>query len=112
MDQIVLNEFQAKILAKYKKTIQEIALEHCTDVSGDYISFNVLRIKTSQQHKGYGSSVLSAVVQLADRENVRVKLLVTNLWGSDVRQLKQFVRKHGFVETDVEKDRMIYFPKK
>jgi GNAT superfamily N-acetyltransferase len=112
MDQIVLDEFTGNVRDKYKNKIQEISLEHCTDTEGDYINFNVLRIKKSQQGKGYGSSIMSAVIQLADRENVRVKLLVTNLWGSDTRQLREFVRKHGFTDAEVEKDRMIYFPKK
>jgi GNAT superfamily N-acetyltransferase len=111
MDQNVLNEFTGNVREKYKNKIQEINIEHCTDSSGDYIKFNVLRIKKSQQGKGYGSLIMSAIVELADRENVRVILLVTNLWGSDVRQLREFVRKHGFIETE-EKDWMIYRPKK
>ena len=105
--QQILKDFQTIVRKKYKGIVQEIALEHCTDKQGDYINFNVLRIKSRQQSKGYGSLILSEVLRLADVENVRIRLLPTNLWGSDLKRLKQFCQKHGFVQ---DGDRMIYYP--
>jgi GNAT superfamily N-acetyltransferase len=109
MDQATLNQISTQLKTKFKNKIQEIALEYCIDSKGEYINWNVLRIKKSQQSKGYGSSVMSEIVQYADNENVRIKLLPTNLWGSDVRRLRAFCQKYGFTKV---KDRMIYYPKK
>jgi GNAT superfamily N-acetyltransferase len=107
--QQILKDFQTIVRKKYKGIVQEIVLEHCTDKQGDYINFNVLRIKPNNQNKGYGSLILSEVLRLADVENVRIRLLPTNLWGSDLKRLKQFCQKHGFVP---DGDRMIYYPQK
>ena len=117
LNQNVLNDFQLFLSnVRFKNKIEEIALEHCTDEQGDFINFNVLRIKKSQQNKGFGSMILSDVVELADHYNVRVKLLVTNLWGSEILRLQAFCSKQGFVinktDTLYDQDKMIYYPKK
>ena len=117
MNQNVLNDFtKVLIKTKYKNKIQELKLEHCTDVDGDYINLNVIRIKVSQQNKGYGNAVMSDLIQLADDHNVRIKLFATNLWGAELKRLYAFYKKHGFVliksEEDVNIGHMIYYKKK
>ncbi len=116
MNQNVLNDFsQVLIKTKYKNKIQELKLEHCTDEDGDYINLNVIRIKPSQQNKGYGNAIMSEIVALADSHNVRVRLFATNLWGAELKRLYGFYKKHGFVL--IKKDKinighMYYYPKK
>ena len=112
INQSILNDHAARLRAKYKNKIHEISLEYCTDNQGEYINWNVLRIKPSQQSKGYGSLVMSEIVSIADQENVRIKLIPTNLWGSDVQRLRGFCQKYGFIKDSKDKDRMIYYPKK
>jgi N-acetylglutamate synthase-like GNAT family acetyltransferase len=113
MNQNVLNDFtKVLIKTKYKSIIKELKLEHCTD---DSISLNVLRIKDSQQNKGYGNAVMSDIVQLADEHNVRIKLFATNLWGAELKRLYGFYEKHGFVLIKTEGiniGTMVYYPKK
>ena len=70
INQSILNDHAARLRAKFKNKIQEISLEYCTDDQGEYINWNVLRIKSSQQSKGYGSLVMSEIIQVADQENV------------------------------------------
>lgn len=111
MNQNVLNDF-TKVLIKtrYKNIIKELKLEYCTD---DSISLNVLRIKPSQQNKGYGNAVMSEIVQLADEHNVRIKLFATNLFGAELKRLYGFYKKQGFVLIKNTGDgHMIYYPKK
>jgi GNAT superfamily N-acetyltransferase len=87
-------------------------LEYCTDVDGNYISLNVLRIKKSQQNKGYGSMVTGDIVYLADLFNVHIKLFATNLWGADQKRLYRFYEKQGFVLIKNDNDgHMIYYSK-
>lgn len=108
LNQDILNNYCTAIRKKYKSIVQEICLEHCTDAKEQqYINFNVLRIKPNRQNKGYGSLILSEVQRLADVENVRIRLLPTNLWGSDLRRLRGFCQKHGFVQ---DGERMVYYP--
>jgi GNAT superfamily N-acetyltransferase len=116
MNQIVLNDY-TKVLIKtrYKNKIQELKLEYCTDDDGDYINLNVMRIKTSQQNKGYGNAIMSDIVYLADLFNVRIKLYATNLWGADLKRLYGFYKKHGFVliktKDNINVGKMIYYSK-
>lgn len=117
LNQNVLNDFtKVLIKTKYKNKIQELKLEHCTDADGDYINLNVIRIKTSQQNKGYGSSILYDIILLADNYNVRIKLYVTNLFGAELKRLYAFYKKHGFIliktTEDVNIGKMFYYPKK
>jgi GNAT superfamily N-acetyltransferase len=117
LSQNVLNDFtKVLIKTKYKNKIQELKLEYCTDADGDYINLNVIRIKASQQNKGYGNAVMSEIVQLADSHNVRVRLFATNLWGAELKRLYGFYKKLGFVliknKEDVNIGKMFYYPKK
>jgi len=112
ISQEILNLECTKLRALYKNKIQEITLEYCTDDKGEYINWNVLRIKKSQQNLGYGSLVMSEIIHIADNENVRVRLMPTNLWGSDICRLREFCQKHGFIVDNKDKDRMMYYPKK
>lgn len=113
LNQNVLNDY-AKVLIKtrYENKIQELKLEHCTDEEGDFINFNVLRIKKSQQNMGYGSMIMSDITYLADLFNVRVKLYATNLWGAELKRLYTFCEKQGFVLIKTDNDgHMIYYSK-
>jgi len=80
---------------KYKNKIQELKLEYCTD-DGNYIYLVKILIKKSQRKKGYGNAVIADIVQLADKYNVRIKLYMTNIYGTDLKVLYEFYNKHGF----------------
>jgi GNAT superfamily N-acetyltransferase len=114
LNQNVLNQFRLFLIkTKYKNVLKELTLEHCTDDDGMYIMLNCIQIKKSQRNKGYGSAVMSEIVQYADSHNVRIRLYVTDLFGSDLKQLYEFYRKHGFVLIKTDNDgHMIYYPKK
>jgi GNAT superfamily N-acetyltransferase len=98
---------------KFKNLIQELRLEYCTDDDGNYIYLVCIKIKKSQQKRGYGNAVLDEIVQLADKHNVRVRLWVTDIFGTNLKVLYEFYKKHGFVLIKNDNDgHMIYYPKK
>jgi GNAT superfamily N-acetyltransferase len=98
---------------KYKNLIQELRLEYCTDDDGDYLYLVCIKIKKSQQKRGYGNAILDEIVQLADKHNVRVRLWVTDIFGTNLKVLYEYYKKHGFVLIKNDNDgHMIYFPKK
>jgi GNAT superfamily N-acetyltransferase len=98
---------------KYKNIIQDLKLEHCTDEAGEYIYLVCIKIKKSQQLKGYGAAVMSEVLQLADKHNVRIRLYATNIFGAELKRLYGFYRKLGFVLIKKCNDgEMLYFPSK
>lgn len=115
LSQNVLNDFQSFLIkTKYKNIIKELKLEYCTDEEGiHYLYLVSIQIKKSQREKGYGSTIMSEIVQLADLYNVRLHLFATNLFGSDLRRLYGFYRRFGFVLIKKTGDgHMIYYPKK
>lgn len=114
LNQNVLDEFISYLKKdKYKNKIQELKMEHCTDEDGVYIYLVCIKIKKSQQKKGYGGAIMDEIVQLADKHNVRVKLWVSNVFGTDLKVLYEFYRKHGFFLINKDNDgHMIYFPAK
>jgi GNAT superfamily N-acetyltransferase len=114
LNQNVLNQLRLFLIkTKYKNVLKDLILEYCTDDEGEYIQINCIQIKPSQRNKGYGSAVMSEIVQLADKHNVRIRLYVTDLFGAELKRLYEFYRKHGFVLIKKENDgHMIYYPNK
>ena len=112
LNQQILDEFILYLKKeKYRNLIQDLKLEYCTD-DGIYIYLVLIKIKKSQRKKGYGSVILSEIVQLADKYNVRVKLYVTNIYGTDLNVLYEFYKKHGFFLIKNSNDGyMLYMPK-
>lgn len=96
---------------KLKNKIQELKLEYCTDNKGDYIYLVRIIIKKSLRNTGYGSLVLSEIINLANEYNVRIKLWVNNSLGGDSKRLYEFYGKHGFFLIKKDNDGyMIYNP--
>lgn len=84
---------------KYKNVLQNLKLELQQDDpdSEPYIYLVLIRIKKSKQCKGYGGAILSEVIKLADKYDVNIILFATNIFGSDLKRLYSFYRRHGFV---------------
>lgn len=114
LNQIVLDERSSYLKKiKYKNIISDLKLEYCTDEDGEYIYLVCIKIKKSQQLKGYGAAVMSEVQQLADKYNVRIRLYATNIFGAELKRLYGFYRKLGFVLIKKCNDgEMLYYPTK
>jgi GNAT superfamily N-acetyltransferase len=114
MNQIVLKEFTTNLKkVKYKNVLQSLTLEYNTDQAIPYIYLGLIKIKKSQQCQGYGSAVMSDVLKLADQEQLEIRLYATNIYGSELRRLYAFYRKHGFVLINNNKDgNFVYRPVK
>jgi GNAT superfamily N-acetyltransferase len=114
LNQNVLNQLRLFLIKnKYKNVLKELTLEHCTDEDGEYIYLVCIRIKKSQQLKGYGAAVMSEVLQLADKHNVRIRLYATNIFGAELKRLYSFYQKLGFVLIKKCNDgEMLYYPSK
>ena len=111
LNQNVLNEFISYLKTKHKNILQELKLEYCTD-DNEYIYLVQIKIYKSKQRKGYGSAILNEVCQLANKHNVRIKLYATDIFGSDLKRLYGFYRKHKFVLIKNGENEMLYKPKK
>jgi GNAT superfamily N-acetyltransferase len=114
LDQNVLDAFSSYLKKdKYKNIVHQLKLEHCTDDNGDYIYLLSIQIKKSQREKGYGSAVMSELINLADQHNVRIRLYATNIFGAELKRLYEFYRKHNFVLIKKCNDgEMLYYPSK
>lgn len=100
---------------KYKNILQELKLEYTIDEPPEdpepYIYLVLIKIKKSQQCKGYGSAVMSEVCRLADEYHINIILFATNLFGADLKRLYTFYRKHGFVLIKKNNDgKFVYRP--
>lgn len=114
LNQNVLDEYISYLKKdKYKNKIQDLKLEYCTDDDGAYIYLVCIKVKKSQRMKGYGNAIMDDIVRLADDYNVRIKLWVTNIFGTELNVLYEFYRKHGFFLIKKKNDgHMIYLPVK
>ncbi|MFA5420254.1 MAG: hypothetical protein WC341_17505, partial [Bacteroidales bacterium] len=95
---------------KYIKIIQDLNLEYCTDDNGGYVQLLLIQMKTRMRNKGWGSSVMSDIIRFADEHNVRVKLWITDVYGSDLKRLKAFYKRNGF--HTLANGNMTYHPQK
>lgn len=110
LNQEVLNEYVFYLKNKYKNKILDLRLDHCTDEYGEYIYLKCIIIKESQKNKGYGSTIMSEIINLADDNNVRIVLIVTDMFGSEIDRLYGFYRKLGFIVSNVHNEKMYYIP--
>jgi GNAT superfamily N-acetyltransferase len=111
LNQDVLDEHSSYLKTKFKNKIQVLRLEHCKDTHGEYIYLVCIKVKKSQTNKGYGQAIMSEIIQLADRRNVRIRLYATSVFGADLKRLYGFYMKLGFVLIpDVNDGEMIYYP--
>jgi len=98
---------------KYKNILQELKLEYSIIDDIPYIRLILIKIKKSQQCKGYGSSVLFDLIKLANEYHVNIILIATYLYGADIKRLYAFYRKHGFILINNNKEgKFIYKYKK
>lgn len=112
LNQKILDDFIFYLKkVKFKNILQELNLEYCTDDQGDYIYLLLIKIKKSQRNKGYGGVILDSIVQLADEHNVRIRLYVTDIYGTELKVLYEFYKKHGFFLIKNNNDgHMLYKP--
>jgi GNAT superfamily N-acetyltransferase len=115
----ILKEYSSYLKnVKYKGIVQDIKLEHCTDIDDNnineddhHIILRIIRIRKSQRNKGFGSIVLSDVINLADSYNVRLILYASEKYGSNIQGLYKFYLKHNFVLIKNDSDKkMIHYP--
>ena len=113
----ILKEYSSYLKnVKYKGIVQDVKLEHCTDIDdtniseGDHhIILRIIRIRKPMRNKGYGSIVLSDIIALANSYNVRMILYASEKYGSDLNGLYKFYEKHNFVKVINDPDhKMIY----
>lgn len=97
---------------KYLNKIQDLKLEYNNDEC-PYIYLVLIKIKKSQRGKGYGSAVLSDILNFADENQIEIRLYATNIYGADLRRLYGFYRKHGLVLIKNNNDgKFVYRPTK
>ncbi len=96
-DQEIINKFVYFLKkVKYANAIQDLRLEYCTDNNGGYIRLLLIKMKARMKNLGWGSLVMSDVIRFADEHNVRMKLWITDIYGSDVKRLITFYKRNGF----------------
>jgi GNAT superfamily N-acetyltransferase len=111
IDQESINKFVYFLKkTKYANAIQDLSLEYCTDSHGGYIQLLLIQMKARMRNKGWGSAVMSDIIKFADEHNVRVKLWITDVYGSDLKRLKAFYKRNGF--RSIPNSNMIYHPQK
>lgn len=114
LTQNVLDELISNLKTiKYRNIIQDLKLEYCVDNRGDYIYLVLINIKKSKRESGYGSIVLNEVIKIADEYNVRIRLWATDGYGSEIKRLYRFYRRHGFIAVKNNiSGHMQYYPDK
>jgi len=113
LNQNVLNDFCLYLKkVKFTNILQDLKLEY-NDDECPFIYLALIKIKKSQQRKGYGSAVMSEIIKLADTHQIEVRLYATTLYGAELKRLYGFYRKHGFVLIKNNNDgKFTYRPKK
>jgi ribosomal protein S18 acetylase RimI-like enzyme len=100
---------QFLIKNKYKNILQHLMLDQCTD-DNNVLCLTLIKIKKSQRRKGYGDAVIDDIILFADKNNVRIKLRMSSVYGTNISALTEFYKKHGFVL--IKNNEMIYYPNK
>lgn len=113
INQTILDDFTFNLKkVKYKNKIQDLKLELCNDKNGEYIYLALIKIKKNIRCNGYGSLIMSELINLANIYNIRIILYASDLYCSDLNRLYEFYIKHGFFLIKKENDgQMIYNPK-
>jgi GNAT superfamily N-acetyltransferase len=117
LTQDILKEYSSYLKnIKYKGIVQDVKLEHCTDIDDDninegdqYIILRLIRIRKPMRNKGFGSIVLKDIINFANNYNVRIVLYASEKYGSSITGLYKFYEKFGFTKVLNDTDhKMIY----
>jgi GNAT superfamily N-acetyltransferase len=117
LTQQILKEYSSHLKnIKYKGIVQDVKLEHCTDIDDDnliegdqYVILRLIRIRKPMRNKGFGSIVLKDIINFADRYNIKIILYASEKYGSDIKGLYRFYEKFGFVKVANDIDhKMLY----
>jgi N-acetylglutamate synthase-like GNAT family acetyltransferase len=111
MDDNVLKEFTDFLKKeKYKGIVQELKLEYNDEELFIYLAS--IKIRKKCRCQGYGSAVMYDITRFADVHHLEVRLYALNIFGSDLKRLYAFYRKHGFVLIHHNNDgKFVYKPK-
>lgn len=117
LDQNVLNEFLFNLKkVMYVGKIQTLKLTLRVDEPNDpepYIYLELIIIRKKFRNLGIGSAILRDIVQFADDHNVQVILYAVNCYGSELKGLYRFYRRHGFVlYKNNNEGNFVHYPKK
>ena len=101
---------------KYKGIVQDVKLEHCTDIDEDnliegdqYIILRLIRIRKPMRNKGFGSIVLKDIITFINNYNVRIVLYASEKYGSDINGLYKLYKRFGFTKVANDVDhKMLY----
>jgi len=94
----------------YKNKISQLSANIESDAAGEFIDLFLIKIKPSQQNKGYGAAVMDSIISFADTYNVRIKIQLNTY--VDKTRLIEFYRKHKFVLIKNGDFDMVYYPEK
>lgn len=117
LSQQILKEYCSHLKnIKFKGIVQNVKLEHCTDINDDnltdsdsHIILRLIQIRKPMRNKGFGSIVLKDIITFASNYNIRIVLYASEKYGSQLTRLYKFYEKHGFIKVLNDVDhKMIY----
>ena len=92
-----------------KNKISSLIINIETDTTGEFIHLVLIKIKPSQQNKGYGNLILDHLIKFADTYKLRIKIQLIDFLNKN--KLIGFYRKHGFTLIKNNEFDMVYYPK-
>lgn len=61
-----------------------------------YIELAMIFVKSSFRNKGIATSVMNELIEFANTEKINIRLLPSNIFGSDLLKLIEFYQRFGF----------------
>ncbi len=102
--------FVIELKRQYAEVLQEVTIINNTDECPIHLYITTIKIKNKYRGMGWGSKILTDIVQFADRHNVQVQLYASDILGSDLRGLYKFYRRNKFVL--IKDNKFVHRPKK
>lgn len=109
----LLKQFVLDTKKDFSDIIEYLKLDLQEDKDGKFIYITLIKIRKSKIDKGFGSIIMSRIIDFALLYNIRIKLWATCIYGSNLLRLVEFYKRFGFKSYNkIRVEEMIYKPRK
>lgn len=97
------NKTKIPNLDKFLERNPDIKVEMVMDKYDGYVEIEQIIVPEEKRNSGFGTMIMSMITNYADKNNMKIFLIASDILGSNFDRLVDFYRRFGFKITNISK---------